>query len=203
LQLVLDRSTSTPRAVELLATRELCAGDALRFSYGPRPLRSWVGAYGFLPESTDRESELFEEVNLAASTEALLIQCDGPGLLRLAELRMGNRLVYVAKRDSRTCHHPAVCALETGALKQLSSLQPELEALISGRLAEAAEAAAHAMDACEQLEQAQAQKADACPTAGPPCASLSAEYRKRRNALLRRAADELRASSWLLLTSSS
>jgi len=50
LQLVLDRSTSTPRAVELLATRELCAGDALRFSYGPRPLRSWVGAYGFLPE---------------------------------------------------------------------------------------------------------------------------------------------------------
>ncbi|CAK0779847.1 hypothetical protein CVIRNUC_004869 [Coccomyxa viridis] len=78
-----------PRAVHLVAARDLEAGEELTLDYGRRPLRDMLRGYGFTPANAAQTdpSEVYEEIGEAC--EALIVHGSGRGsLFRLQEVRV-------------------------------------------------------------------------------------------------------------------
>ncbi|CAL5221852.1 g4113 [Coccomyxa viridis] len=78
-----------PRAVDLIATRDLEAGAELTLDYGSRPMRDMLRGYGFTPvhAAFSDPSEVYEEIGEACET--LSVQGSGKGsLFQLREIKV-------------------------------------------------------------------------------------------------------------------
>ena len=185
-----------PLAVQLLATRALPPGTPLVFDYGPRQLRHWAAAYAFVPAEA-RAEELFEEISAPGeSSEAMLVEHDGSGLLRLAELRLLSPARATVCYVVNAAHGPARVVMESadGAQDCMCLLQPAHEAALSRMLAERASSAAARM--AHQEKQLEAEAAASGEAAD--AILLFSSLRAARTRLLRLAADALGAHAALL-----